>query len=85
MAIVKKRDLYHGRYYRTGGSYAIAIPPDVREMMGFLPGEHVVMNVSHGILWVTRLTTQVVFPREKIAQIFDQIFAEKKPAHEQHE
>lgn len=78
---IKKRELYHGKYYRHGASYGVLIPPDLRELAGLTPGDQMVMNYSHGIIWLKRLDPSMVFDRTEIAKIFDELFPDKADTH----
>ena len=78
--MAKLNDIYHARFHRAGNSWVITIPQDIREAMQLLPGDHIIMNYSHGILWAVRVTKDVLIPREKVAAIFDKLFPDKVPA-----
>lgn len=78
---VKQREVYHGKYFRRGGSYAICIPPDMREMMGLVQGDTVLMNCDQGILFMVRATRDMVINRKRAGDIFEKLFADKTGAH----
>lgn len=75
---IKQREVYHGKYFRRGGSYAIVVPPDIRELMHFLPGDTILMNCDEGVLWMVRATKSMVIDRTKMSGIFDRLFADKR-------
>jgi len=74
----KLRELYHGLYHRWGNSYGITIPPDIRAEMKLLPGDHIIMNYSHGMLWVAKINKDIIMPREAVSAIFDKLFPDKE-------
>ena len=75
---IKQRDVYTARYYRQGNSYGMIIPPDIRELMGLLPGDNLAMNFQLGVLWVVKITPGMIATREKVAKIFDSLFPDKE-------
>ena len=74
---IKQRDVYTARYFRQGNSYGMIIPPDIRELMGLLPGDNLAMNFQHGVLWVVKITPGMITTRAKVAKIFDELFPDK--------
>lgn len=78
---IKQRDVYTARYIRNGNSYCIVLPPGVREVMGLVPGDTLAMNFSHGVLWVVRLTTDMIINRDLVSRVFDELFPDKVDAH----
>lgn len=78
---VKQREVYHGSYFRRGGSYAVLIPPDIRELMSLNPGDSMLMNCEDGVLWMVKATRSIVIDRTKMTAIFDKLYAEKVPSN----
>ena len=74
---IKLRDVYTSRYYKHGTSFGIIIPPDIRQAMGLRPGDVVMMNFSFGVMWCVRASADVIINREKVAAVFDQLFAKE--------
>ncbi len=81
---IKQRDVYTSRYFRRGGSYAILIPPDIRELMAFTIGDTLLMNCDDGVLWVVRATKSMAIDRKKMSGIFERLYAEKRPENGKH-
>jgi len=81
---IKQRDIYTSRYFRRGGSYAILIPPDIRELMHFNLGDVLLMNCDDGVLWVVRATKSMAIDRNKMSGIFDRLYAEKREDSAKH-
>jgi len=82
---VKLRDVYTSRYYKHGTSFGIIIPPDIRQAMQLRPGDVVMMNFSFGVMWCVRASADVIINREKVSQVFEQLFAKEAKRNEQHE
>jgi len=78
---IKQRDVYTSKYYRHGNSWGILIPPDIRELMGLVPGDHLALNFQHGVLWAVKITPGMIASREKVAAIFDELFPSREVAH----
>jgi hypothetical protein len=81
---IKQREVYTSKYFRRGGSYAILIPPDIRELMHFNIGDVLLMNCDDGVLWVVRATKAMVIDRKKMSAIFDRLYAEKREPSDKH-
>jgi antitoxin component of MazEF toxin-antitoxin module len=81
---IKQREVYTSRYFRRGGSYMILIPPDIRELMHFLPGDSILMNCDEGVLWIVRAQKTMVIDRKKMTAIFDRLYAEKREDNGKH-
>jgi len=81
---IKQKEVYTSRYFRRGGSYGIFIPPDIRELMHFKPGDVLLMNCDQGVLWVVRATKQMAIDRTKVTAIFERLYAEKRPESDKH-
>jgi bifunctional DNA-binding transcriptional regulator/antitoxin component of YhaV-PrlF toxin-antitoxin module len=77
---MKQRELYTSRYFRNGASYVAVIPPDLRELMGLVPGDTLAMNFQHGVLWVVKLKPEMVIDRITVSRIFDELFKSKEDA-----
>lgn len=77
----KLREVYHSTYYRHGASYGMTIPPDLREAMGLVPGDHFYLNFMEGVLWVVKVTPETVIPREKVSRIMNKLFPGKDTAN----
>lgn len=75
---IKQREVYNSRYFRHGGTYAVSIPPDVRELMHLTVGDSILMNCEDGVLWMVRATKSMVIDRKKAGAIFEKLFAEKR-------
>lgn len=78
---IKQREIYTSRYYRHGNAYGCIIPPDIRQLMGLVPGDTLAMNFQHGVLWMVRLTGNMIINRETVSKVFDELFADKRGAH----
>lgn len=76
---IRQREVYPARYYRTGHSYVVTIPPDVRELMKLLPGDCILMNCDQGVLYMVKADKGMVINREKATAIFEKLFADKEP------
>lgn len=81
---IKQREIYTSKYFRRGGSYALLIPPDIRELMHFQPGDTVLMNCDDGVLWAVRATKSMAIDRNKMSGIFDRLYAEKRTDNGKH-
>ena len=68
------KGIYTSRYFRQGNSFAVVIPPDLRDRMELKLGDVLVMNYSHGVLWAKKLTPGMLVSRETISKIFDELF-----------
>lgn len=79
---IKLRDVYTSRYYKHGTSFGIIIPPDIRQAMGLRPGDVVMMNFSFGVMWCVRASADVIINRDKVAAVFDQLFAKEAKRNE---
>jgi antitoxin component of MazEF toxin-antitoxin module len=77
---IKQREIYTSKYYRHGKSYGIIIPPDLRDVMGLQPGDQMAMNFQEGVLWVVRVTTEMIIDRKKMATIFDKLYPDRSAA-----
>lgn len=73
----KKRDVYTSRYYRQGNSYAMIIPPDIREAMALQPGDTLALNFQHGVMWVVKIQPSMIANREQVSKIFNELFPGK--------
>jgi hypothetical protein len=71
---IKQREVYTGRYFRTGNSYVLHIPSDVSALMKLTPGDTVAMNFQFGVLWAVKVNASMIVNREKVAKIFDALF-----------
>lgn len=71
-----------GRYFRHGNSYAILIPVHIREQMGLVPNDTVLMNFEYGILWIAKPDKSLIMSREKVAKILDALFPDKEKISE---
>lgn len=78
MIRIKQRDVYTTRYYRHGTSMGIVIPPDIRELMGLVNGDTLAMNFQHGVLWLVRVTKDMVINRDTVSKVFDSLFPDKE-------
>jgi len=77
---IKQRDVYTGRFFRSGNSRVVVLPPDLYEQAGLVVGDTVLMQYEHGIIWMVRATKSVLFDRTKVAKIFDSLFPDKADA-----
>jgi antitoxin component of MazEF toxin-antitoxin module len=77
---IKHRDVYTGRFFRSGNSHVIVIPPDLFEKIGLVSGDTVAMQYEHGLIWMARVTRSVLFDREQVSKIFDSLFPDKVDA-----
>ncbi len=68
---IKSRDVYTGRFFRSGKSHVIVVPPDLMDKAGLVPGSTMLMNFEYGMIW------PVAFNREDIAKVFDHLFPDK--------
>jgi len=75
---IKQRDVYTSRYYRHGNSWGMIIPPDIRDLMGLVPGDSLALNFQHGVLWAVKITPGMITTRAKVAKIFDELFPDKE-------
>jgi antitoxin component of MazEF toxin-antitoxin module len=75
---IKQRDIYTAKFFKRGGSYAILVPPDIRDLMGFTIGDTVLMNCEDDVLWIVRATKRMVIDRDKMSGIFDRLYEEKR-------
>jgi len=71
------RDVFYGRYLKTGGSFSVLIPPDVREIMGFRLGDGALMFVDNGVLCMTKATRDMVIDRKRASAIFERMFQDR--------
>jgi antitoxin component of MazEF toxin-antitoxin module len=78
---IHKRDVYTSRFFRTGKSWAIVIPPDLCEIMGLRVGDQMLMNFTHGVCWLVKATPGMIVSRETVARIFDELFPDKEELH----
>jgi hypothetical protein len=77
---IKPREVYTGKYYRHGTSFAVHIPPDIRELAGLVEGDTMLMNYEFGIIWMVKAVKHLVFDRKKVSAIFDKLFPDKVDA-----
>jgi hypothetical protein len=77
----KKREIFMGKCYKHGASFGVILPPDIREITGVHPGDYLLMNFDHGILWMVKADKSVVFDRKKVSAIFDKLFPDKVDAN----
>lgn len=56
----------------------IVIPPDIRELMGLVNGDTLAMNFQHGVLWLVRVTKDMVINRDTVSKVFDSLFPDKE-------
>jgi hypothetical protein len=78
---IKHREVYTGRYFRTGQSYCVVIPPDIRAEMKLEMGSTLLMNFQFGVLWMVKATPGMITNRETVAKIFDTLFPDKVEAN----
>lgn len=78
---IKNREVYTSRYFRTGNSHVVTIPPDIGGMMSLVPGDNLAMNFQHGVLWMVKIVPGMIANRETVSKIFDEIFADKDKAN----
>lgn len=81
---IKQREVYTSKYFRRGGSYAILVPPDIRELMHFNVGDTLLLNCDDGVLWIVRATKNMVIDRNRMSAIFDRLYAEKREPGAKH-
>ncbi len=74
---IKSRDVYTGRFFRSGKSHVIVVPPDLMDKAGLVPGSTMLMNFEYGMIWLKQVTKAVAFNREDIAKVFDHLFPDK--------
>ena len=74
---IHKRDVYTSRFFRTGRSFAVVIPPDLCEVMGLRVGDQILMNFAHGVCWLVKARPDMIANRETVARIFDELFPGK--------
>lgn len=77
MLRVQNRDMAAGRYFRHGKSYAVLIPAQMREQLGWTPNDCVLMCYEHGILWMAKPDKSLIISREKVSKIMDALFPTK--------
>lgn len=75
---IKQRDVYTSKYYRHGNSYGMIIPPDLRDLMGLVPGDTLACNFQHGVMWAVKITPGMIASRERVAKIFDELFPDRE-------
>lgn len=77
---IDRKEIYTSRYIRVGNSFAVTLPPDLRERMHMKLGDVMAMNFEHGVLWMVRLTPEHVISRDTISKIFDKLFPDREDA-----
>lgn len=73
-----KREIYTSRFFRTGNSYAVVIPPDLIDAMGLRLGSTLAMNFQYGVLWVVRMEPHMIVNRDTVSKVFDSLFPDKR-------
>jgi antitoxin component of MazEF toxin-antitoxin module len=53
-----------GRYRRSGNSVAVAVPLELRNLLGWPVGSYLVMTVHEGLLLIRRVDHTMVVERE---------------------
>lgn len=77
MARIRQRDVYTSRFFRTGRSFCIVMPPDLCEVMGLRLGDQMLMNFQHGVCWLVKARPDMIVNRETVSRIFDELFPDK--------
>jgi antitoxin component of MazEF toxin-antitoxin module len=54
------------RFYKAGGSAAILLPKEVRERLGFVPGDLILLTIYGPILMCRKMTRESIADRESI-------------------
>jgi len=78
---IKEREVYTGRYYRSGKSFVVVIPPDIRDKMGLQNGSTLLMNFQFGVLWMVKATPNMIANRDTVSKIFEQLYPSKEDAN----
>jgi len=73
------REVYTSRYYKTGNSYAMVLPPDVRERMGLVIGDTLLIRVEGDTILVRKATPDMICSRDNAARILDKLYTSKEP------
>src|ERR1700730_6352465 len=76
----KKREIFMGKCYKHGASFGEILSPDIRALTGVPPGDYLLMNLDHGILWMVKAYKSVGYDRNKVSAIFDKLFPDKVDA-----
>lgn len=60
------KQVYASRYNRMGGSYAVIVPPDIREALQLKPGDLVCLRVFGRVCFFRRLDANEVIERDRV-------------------